>query len=314
MVVLFSGAWLRSGGARVRSGAGRVPAYACWVPRARLGLLILVALLFGSGCEDSGEVSRVAALAHAESLAKTATRDVEEVRLGLPQGVQKLESTWTKKSERLEDDPAALRETLETTRNAIQDLRVAKSTFFALASPGGVVLRNDQEQDLMAGKLLFEPFPALARAVQGDYVEAIGTLPEAAGVKGKPDGQWVAAQGVKVNGETRALYVTGWAWSSYAYRLEFALRGQITSELKDTRGKVPLLYVFVIVDNAVFSAPVAPEVNAQAIAALDPMGKLRQADGFSTVLEITGRRFGLGAKLTPALGPGVAIAVLRSET
>lgn len=281
-----------------------------WLVRA--GLLGL--LLFAAGCEDTAEVSRTAALAHTNLLVQSATRDVEEVRQGLPLGVKKLESVWLKKSERLEDDPAALREVLETTRNAVQDLRVAKSTFFALASPRGVVLRNDQEQDLMAGKLLFEAFPELARAAQGEYVEARGVLPEASGVKGKPDGQWIAAQGVQVNGETRALYVTGWAWSSYCYRLEFALRGQVTSELKDSRGKIPLLYVFVIVDKAVFSAPVAPEVNAQAIAALEPLDKLRQQDGFSTVLEITGRRFGLAAKLAPALGPNVAIAILRSET
>jgi hypothetical protein len=310
MIVLLSGVWLHSGRAGALGGSSCRRARAWRSTQAMLlGVVLLVV-----GCEDTGEVSRRAALAHAELLVNTATRDVEEVRRGLPQGVAKLESIWATNSERLEDDPAALREALETTRNAVQDLRVAKSTFFALASAGGVVLRNDQEQDLMAGKLLLEPFPALARAVQGDYVETIGVLPEAFGVKGKPDGQWVAAQGVRVNGQTRALYVTGWAWSSYSYRLEFALRGQVTSELKDKRSKVPLLYVFVIVGEAVYSAPVAPEVNAQAIAALDPLAKLRQQDGFSTVLEITGRRFGLAAKLAPALGSNVAIAVLRSET
>jgi hypothetical protein len=288
-----------------------------WLVRARsliragsLGL----ALGGSVACEDSAEVSRAAALRHSDVLVKITTSDVNEVRQGLPQGVKKLETLWAKQSARLEDDPVALRDALETTRNAVQDLRVAKSTFFALAAPGGLILRNDQEQDLMAGKLLFEPFPALTRATQGDYIEGLGVMPEAFGVRGKPDGQWVAAQGVKVDGQVRALYVTGWAWSSYAYRLEFALRGQVTSELKDTRAKLPLLYVFVIVDKAVYSAPVAPEVNAQAIAAIDPMSHLRQQDDFSTVLEITGRRFGLGAKLAPALGSGVAIAVLRSET
>jgi hypothetical protein len=279
--------------------------------RSALCWLVLAGSL---GCEDSGEISRAAAMAHADMLVQTAARDVAEVRQGLPEGVKKLEATWAKSGERLGEDPAALRDAMETTRNAVQDLRVAKSTFFALAAPGGVILRNDREQDLMAGKALFEPFPALARAAQGDYVEALGVMPEAFGVKGKPDGQWVAAQGVKVDGQIRAIYLTGWAWSSYAYRLEFALRGQVTSELRDKRQKVPLLYVFVIVDNAVYSAPVAPEVNAQAIAELAPMSHLKQQDGYSTILEITGRRFGLAAKLAPVFGSGVAIAVLRSET
>jgi hypothetical protein len=301
----------------LRASAGKSPRERWpWLGRgsALRAAIFGLALAGASACEDSGEVSRVAALGHAEALVKTATTDVNEVRQGLPEGVKKLEALWAKRRDRLEEDPTGLREALETTRDTVQDLRVAKSTFFALATPGGVILRNDQEQDLMAGKLLFEPFPALERAARGDYVETLGSMLEAFGVKGKPDGQWVAAQGVKVDGQVRALYLTGWAWSSYAYRLEFALRGRVTSELKETRAKVPLLYVFVIVDRAVYSAPLAPEVNAQAIAALDPMSHLRQQDGFSTVLEITGRRFGLGAKLVPALGSGVAIAVLHSET
>lgn len=265
-------------------------------------------------CEDKAETSRTFALQHAEHLVTTAAADVAEVRQGLPEGAKRLERIWAEHDGRIEDDPNALRDALERARNAVQDLRVAKSTFFALATPSGVVLRNDQEQDAMAGKLLFEPFPELARAARGEYVETRGVMPEAFGVRGKPDAQWVAAQNLTVDGQVRALYVTGWAWSSYAYRLEFALRGQVRSELEDARDKLPLLYVFVVVDRAVYSAPVSPEVNAQAIAELEPLNKLRASDGFSTVLEITGRRFGLGAKLAPALGENVAIAVLRSET
>jgi hypothetical protein len=196
----------------------------------------------------------------------------------------------------------------------VQDLRVAKSTFFALASPDGVVIRNDREQDLMAGKSLFASFPGLAKALDGSYVEALGSMPEAHGVKGKPDAEWIAAHGVRVGDGVRGLFVTGWAWSSYAYRLEFALRGQIKNELAGTRGNVPLIYVFVIVGNDVYGSPESPEVNAQAIAERRPLDHLAPDGTFSTLLEVTNRPFALGAHSAPELGSTVALGVLRSET
>jgi hypothetical protein len=111
----------------------------------------------------------------------------------------------------------------------------------------------------------------------------------------------------------RALYVTGWAWTSYAYRLEFALRGQTDIELRGTRKNVPLLYVFVIVGSDVYGSPAAPEVNARAIGEREPLQHLAADGSFSTLLEITGRTFALAVHSAFELAPGVAIAVLRSE-
>ena len=113
-------------------------------------------------------------------------------------------------------DAAAAREALLKTRDKVQDLRVAKATFFALTDPNAIVLRNDQEQDLMATKPLLPFYPELRRALTGKYVEGRGSMPEAAGVRGRADGQWVAAQPVMVEGRVRALYVAGWSWSAYA--------------------------------------------------------------------------------------------------
>jgi hypothetical protein len=196
----------------------------------------------------------------------------------------------------------------------VQDLRVAKSTFFALATLDGVVVRNDREQDRMAGKPLFPAFPGLSRAAEGGYVEAAGSLPEAHGVKGKPDAEWIAANGVRVGGTVKALYVTGWAWSSYAYRLEFALRSQITADLKNSRANLPLIYTFVLVGPDVYSAPESPEVNALAVRAREPLKHLATDGSFSALIEITGRTFALGVRAAPALGSEVAVGVLRSET
>jgi len=177
----------------------------------------------------------------------------------------------------------------------------------------GTVVRNDQEQDLMVGKNAFQSFPELKKALEGKYVESQGSMPEAAAVKGT-DGQWVAAAPVTVDGKVKGLYLTGWSWSAYAYRLETALRSEVKSSLSGSNDKVPLLYVYMVVDQQAFGAPVSPEVNAQAIAGQDPLSKVQGDAAFVTTLEITGRDFGLAVKKVPALGGNVGVAVLRSET
>jgi hypothetical protein len=290
------------------AGPGISARWTAWL--SGVGAALLMA---SSGCESTGAESVTRAVGHAQALVAIAKQDVAEVRAGLPAGAEVVAKSWAAGSEPMAD-PESAREALTEARNKVQDLRVAKSTFFALASPEGVVVRNDREQDLMAGKPLFASFPALAKAVDGSYVETLGSMPEAHGVKGKPDAEWVAAQGIRVGDSARALYVTGWAWSSYAYHLEFALRGQINSELKGTRNSVPLIYVFVIVGNDVYGSPESPEINAQAIAERHPLDHLSADGTFSSLLEVTNRPFALGVRSAPELGATVALGVLRSET
>lgn len=276
----------------------------------RCTLLLLVALLLG--CEGTNQESLTQALGHVRRLADTAKQDATEVRQGLPRGAEELAKLWSTEANPL-GDPEAARRLLTRAQNKVQDLRVAKSTFFALAALDGTVIRNDREQDRMAGRPLFPSFPELARAVNGDYVEALGTMPEAHGVKGKPDAEWVAAKGVRIGDVVQALYVTGWAWSSYALRLEFALRGQIERELRDKQANVPLLYVFVVVGKDVYGTPESPEINARTIGERAPLAHLAADGSFSTLLDITGRRFALAVQSVPELAPQVGIAVLRSE-
>lgn len=254
---------------------------------------------------DGGQLSAERAKPLAASVARAAESDVEEIRKGLPEGSKRLAPLF----EKGEPDAAAAREALETARAKVQDLRIAKSTFFAVVSREGIVLRNDREQDAMAGKPIFPAYPGLRAALEGGYVEARGDLPEAAGVRGRGDGQWVAAAPIRAGAEVRGLYVTGWSWSSYAYRLENHARGEVRGE-----GKQPLVYVYVVVADQVFGAPVSPDVNGQAILALDPLGKAAPDGSFASPLTIEGRDFGLAAQKVPALGDRVAVAVLRSET
>jgi hypothetical protein len=270
--------------------------------------VVLAFALFA--CTPETKKSAALAKEHVAELVKAAREDVRQIRTGLPQGGSELVASLPPADKGDLDAPTA-REALIKTRNKVQDLRIAKSTFFALALPSGVVIRNDQPQDRMVGKDVFASFPALRQALAGGYVEARGSMPEAAEVRGKPDAQWVAA--VPVGAPARALYVTGWSWSAYAYRLENALRSAARG--KESEGqKVPLLYAYLLVGSDVFGAPVSPDVNAKAIRDQALIGKLHGSEPTSAELEITGRGFGLGAELVPELGPDVAIVVLRSET
>jgi hypothetical protein len=210
-------------------------------------------------------------------------------------------------------DSETARKALETARNKVQDLRVAKSTFFALTDKDGNVIRNDQDQDLMAGKNIFKAFPALKQVLTGSVVETRGSMPEAAGVKGKPDAQWVIGVPVEVAGKPAAAYVSGWSWSAYAYRLESSLRGDVVSHTKEG-DKVPLLYVYVLVGGGVYGAPISPTVNGEAILKQKPLEKASAAAPFAVPLEIEGRQFGLAVVPLPAIGKDAGIAVLRSET
>jgi hypothetical protein len=114
--------------------------------------------------------------------------------------------------------------------------------------------------------------------------------------------------------DVAGIYCTGWSWSAYAYRLENQLRTTVKSEAKETQSKEPLVYVYVVVEKEVFGAPISPDVNAKAIKESGLMGRASGESVVDAALEIEGREFGLALRRVPALGPDVAIAVVRSET
>jgi hypothetical protein len=279
--------------------------------KAAIALLILGAHLFG--CSKDTETSVGAARQYAPTLVETSAKDVDELRKGLPEGATHLAGLYQGKVAPKDDLPAVRRE-LERAREKVIDLRVAKSTFFALVEPDGTVLRTDRVPDLMSGKNLFTAYPVLKAALDGKPVEGRGSMLEAAAVKGRKDGQLVMAVPVSAGGNVVGVYASGWSWTAYAYRLENALRSEIRSKIKNVGDKEPLVYVYVIVDDAVYGAPVSPQVNADAIQKLAPLTKATEKNIYATPLEITGRSFGLAIQRAPSLGANVAIALLWSET
>ncbi len=276
---------------------------------------LMIALLALAGCERKVETSIAQAKLHVASLAEIAASDVNEVRRGLPAGATQLESLYAEGKDPAADLQSA-QVALNKARSKEADLRVAKSTFFALVDTNGRVVRSDRELDDLAGKDFWGAFPGVKSGVNGQYVEARGELAEAAGVRGRRDGQWVASVGIKAGDKVAGYYVTGWSWASYAYRLEFNLRDRVQSEVlaKGPPAKMPLLYVYVVVGDAAHGAPVSPDVNAKVILEQNPLQKAQGEAVFAAPLEIEGRDFGLTVRRVPELGSDVAIAVLRSET
>lgn len=279
---------------------------------------VVAAALAAAGCKGRGEKSAEGARADIRMLVDLASKDVAEIERGLPEGAKKISAAIGKESD-VRSNPAVVRTALLKMRQQVPDLGVAKSTFFALADDKGIAIRNDLEQDTMAGKDLFAGWPGLRAATRGGYVTTTGRFPGAPNPVG-PDKEWVAAVPVKrEDGSTLGVLVTGWTYRRFAYHLQESLRRELQDQLmrEGDKGKLPILYVALFDREGVYgsAAPGAlpfPPVNEKTLADLDLVGRTASgpADGH---MEITDREFGWAAARTPALAPEVGVVVLRSE-
>lgn len=283
--------------------------------RQSISLAIIAStFVVASACTDKGKVSEIKAREHVEVLAKLANEDVEQLRRGLPLGAKALgEGLSTEGDEAPE--PEFLRQHLDRVRNAERDLAIAKSTFFAVVDTEGKVLRSDQDPDTLVGKSMLTSFPELRRALEGDFVETYGVMRELQGSRSGPDEQRVVGAPIRDDkGEIVGAYVSGWSLERYAYRLEHALRGEVTREAeKESGGKVPLAYAFVFRGEKVYGAPVTPAVNEEALQELNLAAATKDGVVFHDQVVITGRKFGVAAQRVDELGDDSGVAVLRSE-
>jgi hypothetical protein len=284
---------------------------------ASLALLALLPLaLTLGGCDDGRKSAEAAAADELTKLSLVLGEDVGEVRRGLPAGALAL-------GPMLDDDtlgsPVGVQKAISRTRALVPDLDVAKGTFFCVTDAGGEVVRSEADPDVLAKQSILTPFPALKKALapgapNGGLTEAWGELKDLRGVKNGPDLIWAAAAPVKDDkGRIKGLFVTGWSLRAYARRLESSAVGAV-KEAAEKAGKKnpPIVYVFVVKGRTAYGTPIAPDVNAQAIEALDVVGKTA-AGPYRDTLEITGRGFGVAGARAPELGDDAALAVLASE-
>jgi hypothetical protein len=264
------------------------------------------------GCKDQAKESAVRAGQNAGDLAGLVDKDLGEIERGLPEGAKRLAPLVANGADPRQD-AAGVRKALQRARRDVMDLSVAKSTFFALADANGIAIRNDLEEDVMAGQNLFTVFPALTKAKTA-YTTTTGVFPNAS-TKNGPDEDWIAGVPVKrETGETGAVFVTGWTYRYFARHLQESLKDRLTDEAKktDSEGKIPVFYVAVFDKTGVYSAPLTPPVDEKALAEQSLVDKTAGGPAQGT-LNITDRAFGWAAIRTPRLAPDTGIVVLRSE-
>lgn len=281
-----------------------------------LGLLLACGL---AGCKDKGQESANAAKENVRTLVDLTAKDVEEIERGLPEGAKKLAIQLSKESDPKGNAPA-VRSALLKMRQQVPDLGIAKSTFFAFADEKGIAIRNDNEQDTMAGKDLVGAWPGLKPVLEGKaYVATIGKFPGAENPAG-PDKEWVAATPVKKeDGTPLGILVTGWTYRRFAYHLQESLKRELQDALMRSgdKGKMPIVYVALFDKEAVYGAFAPktipfPAVNEQALKNLDLVSKTASGPAEGPI-RITERDFGWAAARTPKLGEDVGVVVLRSE-
>jgi hypothetical protein len=278
---------------------------------AALVSLLCLALPGLAGCKDQAKESAAHAAQNVGDMATLIERDVAEVERGMPEGAKRLAPLVAGGADP-HQDVAGVRKALGRVRRDVMDLSIAKSTFFALADANGVAIRNDLEEDVMAGQNLFTVFPELAKARDG-YVTTTGIFPNAS-TKNGPDRDWIAGVPVKQeSGATGAVFVTGWTYRFFARHLQESLKDRLVDEARK-RGdeKMPVFYVAVFDKTGVYSAPLTPPVDEKALSEQDLVGKTAGGPAQGTVT-ITDRAFGWAAARTPKLAPDTGVVVLRSE-
>jgi hypothetical protein len=275
--------------------------------------LCLALLLAVAGCKDRGKQSAEAARPNVESLVTLADKDVAEVERGLPEGGKKMAEILDKVDDPRKNPPE-VRAALNKIRRDVPDLGLAKSTFFAFTDDKGVAIRNNLEQDTMAGKDVVHGYPGLDKVLTGEpYVRANGQFgtPNPVG----PDKEWVAAVPVKrADGALQGVLVTGWTYRWFAYHLQETLRRDVQDGLlrSGDTGKMPIVYVLLFDKAAVYGARGVPPIHEKTLGGMDLVGKTADGTADGSAL-IDGRPFGWAAARVPKLGAETGIVVIRSE-
>ncbi|MCA9621445.1 MAG: hypothetical protein KC731_20630 [Myxococcales bacterium] len=283
------------------SRRGMTLALALGVPLGVLGL---------SACRDKEAELKAKMMPALDEVMPLIERDTKQVREGLPKGAELM-------AKHLDEDPRAdlegVKRAIANARAGVDELEVAKSTFFVFVAPDGVVLRGETEPDLPAGKSLVEAVPD-AKKIFGSagLTEVWGYMEGLRGVNKGDDLQWIVGHPVKgKEGKVLGAFVTGWSLRKYAEYLENHVKVHLTKTAEDPAKPIPLAYAFVVKGKRAFGGPVTPDENAKAVAELDLVAKTA-GGAYEGSIELDGRAFLVAAKPAPTLGKDVVVALLMS--
>ena len=213
-------------------------------------------------------------------VARRATDDVGNFQKGLPAGAAQLATLFAQGGVPADDLPA-VRQGLRRIRVDVPELAHASSTFFALTDAKGIAIRNDLEQDVMAGQDVWKLFPELRKTTEQPFVAA-GGLFAGARATGDPDRDWVAATPLKdAHGAFAGMLLGGFTMKRLAIHLTETLRQDLLDEQAKTKDldKLPITFVSVFDGAGVFSSPSMPEVNHKALVDSRPRGEDGVGDG-----------------------------------
>lgn len=262
-----------------------------------------------TGCDDTIKMAQGKSAIALESALKMFERDAEQLRKGMPDGAKEL-------GKRMPSDPFGSRLELQTaihmSRESVNQLGYAKSTFFAFVAPDGKVLRSEIDPDRLVEQDLLSVYPGLKKALEPNsgLVEAYGEMDALRAVIEGNDTAWVVAHRVEgTDGKAAGLFVSGWSMRYYAGFVQDALRIEMNEKTANESKKVEL-YFFILKGSGAFGHTEAPDIHAKELLKLDIVGK--KASNYRGSYELDDKKWGVAATMTPVFGDDAAAAVVST--
>ncbi len=283
------------------------------VPLRALVAVAIVAAA-GTGCVDRGKLSEERATRWVATVAKTATDEIALLEVGLPLGARQFAPLYAHGADAT-DDLAGVRSGLLRVRGVVPELKRSDSSFFALTTANGLTIRNDLEQDVMAGQDAWKLFPKLREAKSGHAVVDVGLF--GGSHPSEPDRDWVMAAPVNDDaGKFVGTLMGGWTLRRFAFHLQDSLRHALADDQEKSGGttKLPIVYVSVFDPAGVVSAPFMPTLDQQALVDLGLLAQTRAAGSVAHGrLSVEGREFGWAATRVAEFEPEGGVVLLWSE-
>lgn len=278
---------------------------------ASVGLALLL-LLGASACREDAKVSAQKAADQAAWAEKQNEDDVAKISTGLTAGAKQFAPLYANGGDP-RVDPQEVRATLFRARKNVPELNAAKTTFSVLLDAQGIGIRNDLEQDSMAGANLFATFPNLKNSKTA-FTTATGVV-KAESPTAQNDKTWVGEVPVpKADGSVGGYYLTGYTFRQYAFQLQDAMKQKMNDDLakRNDHAKLPVFYLMLFDASGAYGPPMTPEVNETQVKDLDLVSKTASAPA-QGVVNISDRDFGYAAMRLPSFGADIGVVVLRSE-
>ncbi len=257
-------------------------------------------------CTSAAERNSAHAKDEAAFLVRYVEGEIQAIESGLPAGAKMIAETTATLPPPF--DPAIIRTQIVRARQGTPPLKSASVTFFAFADHEGTILRNDREEDAMAGQKLFALFPTLPKDSDGVRT-ALGAFPPDPLL---PEGDRVFLASTHAGSGTGGGYfMTGWSFRWFAAHLTETVKRDLTDKMpKEAPTRLPILYVGVFDRSGVYFAKSVPATNVRA-AETESLFERTQAGAVSGRLQVTDRDFSFAAMRIPKMGEA-GLVVLHS--